>query len=141
MPRDRGLPAATADRCRAYALRNEAGIVESRVVHRNLRRFANLPLPPLVADNTVSSRQRLMENRDMVGDDETIRLLRELWAQGHSTAEIGRRLNVSKNAIVGKAHRLDLDARPSPIRRESAKPVTERPAGYPRMGGPTLAPL
>jgi GcrA cell cycle regulator len=77
----------------------------------------------------------------MVWDEETIHHLRDLWAQGLSTAEIGRRLNVSKNAIVGKAHRLDLDARPSPIRRESAKPATERPLAYPRMAGPTLPPL
>jgi GcrA cell cycle regulator len=42
--------------------------------------------------------------------------LRELWSEGHSTTEIGRRLGVSKNAIVGKAHRLDLTARPSPIK-------------------------
>ncbi|WP_158932241.1 GcrA family cell cycle regulator [Acidisphaera sp. S103] len=77
----------------------------------------------------------------MVWDDETIRHLRDLWTQGHSTAEIGRRLGVSKNAIVGKAHRLDLDARPSPIRRDAAKPATERPSPYPRMAGPTLPPL
>jgi GcrA cell cycle regulator len=51
----------------------------------------------------------------MIWDDETILLLKDLWAKGHSTAEIGRRLHVSKNAIVGKAHRLDLDARPSPV--------------------------
>jgi GcrA cell cycle regulator len=30
--------------------------------------------------------------------------LRTLWFQGLSTAEIGRRTGVSKNAIVGKAH-------------------------------------
>jgi GcrA cell cycle regulator len=77
----------------------------------------------------------------MVWDEETIRHLRDLWAQGLSTAEIGRRLNVSKNAIVGKAHRLDLDARPSPIRRDGPKPVAERPPAYPRMAGPTLPPL
>src|SRR3954468_10015812 len=77
----------------------------------------------------------------MVWDDETIRLLRDLWTQGHSTAEIGRRLGVSKNAIVGKAHRLDLDARPSPIRRDVVKPAADRPAPYPRMAGPTLPPL
>ena len=46
----------------------------------------------------------------------TIQQLRSLWAEGHSTAEIGRRMGVSKNAIVGKAHRLHLPARPSPIR-------------------------
>src|SRR6195952_375951 len=77
----------------------------------------------------------------MVWDEDTIRLLRGLWAQGHSTAEIGRRLGVSKNAIVGKAHRLDLDARPSPIRRDVVKPVADRAAAFPRMAGPTLPPL
>ena len=39
--------------------------------------------------------------------------LQLLWAEGHSTTEIGRRMGVSKNAIVGKAHRLNLPARPS----------------------------
>lgn len=50
----------------------------------------------------------------------SIDLLRALWAEGHSTAEIGRRMGVTKNAIVGKAHRLDLPARPSPIRKMEA---------------------
>ena len=64
--------------------------------------------------------------------------LRSLWAEGLSTAEIGRRLGVSKNAVVGKAHRLGLDPRPSPIRRgagEIAQPVVRRAMG------PTLPPL
>lgn len=52
--------------------------------------------------------------------EETIARLRQLWAEGHSTAEIGRRMGISKNAVVGKAHRLQLDARPSPIRRDGA---------------------
>jgi GcrA cell cycle regulator len=77
----------------------------------------------------------------MVWDEDTIRHLRDLWTQGHSTAEIGRRLGVSKNAIVGKAHRLDLDARPSPIRRDVVKPEAERPPLFPRVAGPTLPPL
>lgn len=77
----------------------------------------------------------------MVWDDETIRHLRDLWTQGLSTAEIGRRLGVSKNAIVGKAHRLELDARPSPIRRDVVKPASERLAPHPRTAGPTLPPL
>jgi GcrA cell cycle regulator len=54
---------------------------------------------------------------DFDWNDETIGRLRALWAEGHSTAEIGRRLGVSKNAVVGKSHRLKLTARPSPIRR------------------------
>ena len=77
----------------------------------------------------------------MVWDAETIRVLRELWAQGFSTAEIGRRLSVSKNAIVGKAHRLELDARPSPIRRDGVKPIMEQAASFPRTASATLPPL
>lgn len=76
----------------------------------------------------------------MVWNEETIRHLRDLWAEGHSTAEIGRRLGVSKNAIVGKAHRLELDARPSPIRREVLKAAPDRNSGYPRVVT-TLPPL
>jgi GcrA cell cycle regulator len=77
----------------------------------------------------------------MVWDEQTIHDLKDLWAQGHSTAEIGRRLGVSKNAIVGKAHRLELDARPSPIRRDVAKPPNDRTMPCPRAAGPTLPPL
>jgi len=58
---------------------------------------------------------------------EAIETLRALWAEGHSTAEIGRRMGISKNAVVGKAHRLHLPARPSPIHREQAAAGT-RPA-------------
>lgn len=50
---------------------------------------------------------------------EAIEALRGFWAEGHSTAEIGRRMGISKNAVVGKAHRLTLPPRPSPIRREA----------------------
>ena len=59
---------------------------------------------------------------------EVIQRLSILWAEGHSTAEIGRRMGFSKNAIVGKAHRLNLPARPSPIQKDKAQP---RPAKRP----------
>ncbi|KAA8390721.1 GcrA cell cycle regulator [Acetobacter tropicalis] len=57
--------------------------------------------------------------------EETISRLKELWAEGLSTAEIGRRLSITKNAVVGKAHRLGLPPRPSPIRRGVKKPEAE----------------
>ena len=38
----------------------------------------------------------------MEWNEDSINRLRALWAEGHSTAEIGRRMNVSKNAVVGK---------------------------------------
>lgn len=48
---------------------------------------------------------------------ERIAELTRLWNDGLATSEIGKRLGISKNAVVGKAHRLHLSARPSPIRR------------------------
>ena len=71
---------------------------------------------------------------------EAIERLRALWAEGHSTAEIGRRMGISKNAVVGKAHRLNLPARPSPIRREAApRPAMPR-AAAPRPAAAVPAP-
>src|SRR5579862_1481020 len=73
--------------------------------------------------------------------EETIIRLRALWDEGLSTAEIGRRLGVSKNAVVGKAHRLDLPARPSPIRRDGSGSSAPRRSAPRRVAGPTLPPL
>jgi len=50
-------------------------------------------------------------------NQEMITELTRLWGLGLSTSEIGKRLGISKNAVVGKAHRLHLASRPSPIRR------------------------
>jgi GcrA cell cycle regulator len=65
-------------------------------------------------------------------NDVTTRKVRDLWAEGHSTAEIGRRMGVSKNAVVGKAHRLDLPARSSPIRKGGHQAVIA-PKRAPRL--------
>ncbi|MFC7475364.1 GcrA family cell cycle regulator [Dankookia sp. GCM10030260] len=70
---------------------------------------------------------------------EAIDQLRAYWAEGHSTAEIGRRMGISKNAVVGKAHRLNLPARPSPIRREAE--AAPRPVAAPRRPAATPAPV
>jgi GcrA cell cycle regulator len=72
--------------------------------------------------------------------EETIAKLRILWAEGLSTAEIGRRMGISKNAVVGKAHRLNLTARPSPIRRDGGERA-ERKRLPRRVHGPTLPAL
>lgn len=58
--------------------------------------------------------------------EEKTALLRQLWEAGQSASEIAKRLgDVSRNAVIGKAHRLGLAARPSPIRAraEVAAPV------------------
>lgn len=60
--------------------------------------------------------------------DENILELKSLWSEGLTTGEIGKRLGVSKNAVVGKAHRLGLKGRPSPIKRQekAAPPKKEK---------------
>ena len=71
-------------------------------------------------------------------NDDAITRLRAFWDEGHSTAEIGRRMGVTKNAIVGKAHRLELPARPSPIRRVADAGHVSRRDQLRRTSGPTL---
>ncbi len=47
-----------------------------------------------------------------------ISILIALWDEGLPTSEIGKRLSVTKNAVVGKVHRLGLPKRGSPIRQK-----------------------
>ena len=58
----------------------------------------------------------------MPWDDNNVSKLRDLWDQGLPTAQIGKLLGFTKNAVVGKAHRIGLERRPSPIRRTAVKP-------------------
>ena len=58
----------------------------------------------------------------MSWNDENVARLKELWDQGLPTAQIGKLLGFTKNAVVGKAHRIGLERRPSPIRRTAVKP-------------------
>jgi GcrA cell cycle regulator len=71
---------------------------------------------------------------------EQISHLTQMWNEGLSTAEIGKRLGISKNAVVGKAHRLHLDSRPSPIKRIGPRPAISRSVHHhPRPAAPVAA--
>jgi len=56
--------------------------------------------------------------------------LRALWAEGHSAAQIGRKMGLSKNSVMGRVHRLKLAGRPSPIAGGA------RGSGHGGHGGP-----
>jgi len=51
--------------------------------------------------------------------EDKIKQLKKLWTKGKTTIEISKELGMSKNSIIGKVHRLDLNARPSPIKRKA----------------------
>ena len=57
----------------------------------------------------------------MAWTPDLIKELNRLWNKGLTTVEIGNRIGMSKNAVVGKAHRLGLEGRPSPIKRDKKK--------------------
>lgn len=56
--------------------------------------------------------------------DERVALLKKLWVEGRTAAEIAKELgDVTRNAVIGKAHRLKLSNRISPIQQNPKKPV------------------
>lgn len=61
----------------------------------------------------------------MAWTEEMIDSLKQMWKEGLTTTEIAKRLGVSKNSIVGKVHRLNLKARPSPIKKKEETVVAE----------------
>ena len=52
--------------------------------------------------------------------EERLATLKILWNEGLSISQIGQRLGVTRNAVAGKAHRLGLPKRQSPISVSSA---------------------
>ena len=73
----------------------------------------------------------------MAWTEQMVEDLKKMWHEGLTTGEIGKRLGVSKNSIVGKVHRLQLSGRPSPIKKKDeiseekaapAKPAKEEKA-------------
>lgn len=73
----------------------------------------------------------------MTWTPERIALVKKLWDEGLTTSQIAKEVGVSKNAVVGKVHRLGLSARQSPIRRKPEKviemkgPLCHWPVGEP----------
>ncbi|MET0376901.1 MAG: GcrA family cell cycle regulator, partial [Rhizorhabdus sp.] len=61
--------------------------------------------------------------------DERIDQLKRLWGQGMTASQIADDLGgVSRNAVIGKAHRLGLEARPSPVKGGDSSASATAPA-------------
>ena len=69
--------------------------------------------------------------------DERIERLKALWTQGVTASQIADELGgVSRNAVIGKAHRLGLQSRPSPVKPNEAEPAAAPAAASAQVEAP-----
>ena len=60
--------------------------------------------------------------------EERVSVLKKLWAEGHSASQIAKQLGgVTRNAVIGKVHRLGLSGRATPSRPVKRPPRLARP--------------
>ena len=74
--------------------------------------------------------------------DERVELLRRLWTEGLSASQIAGRLGdgVTRNAVIGKVHRLNLSGRAPQPRTAAPRPRKQREPSHPgrAIGMPSM---
>src|SRR5438128_9934504 len=66
---------------------------------------------------------------DMGWTDERVELLKKLWQDGLSASQIAKQLGgVTRNAVIGKVHRLGLSGRAAPSKPQRTTFKAPRPA-------------
>jgi len=64
----------------------------------------------------------------MAWSEERVEMLKKLWTEGHSASQIAKELGgVTRNAVIGKVHRLGLSGRTTPSRPVKRPPRLARP--------------
>ena len=64
----------------------------------------------------------------MAWTEDRVEVLKKLWAEGHSASQIAKQLGgVTRNAVIGKVHRLGLSGRATPSRPVKRPPRLARP--------------
>ncbi|MDC0473268.1 GcrA family cell cycle regulator [Pelagibacteraceae bacterium] len=65
--------------------------------------------------------------------DEKVTKLKELWSKGHTASQIAEKLgDTTRNAVIGKAHRLNLEARAPSKQSSSVKQENKSPRRNPQ---------
>lgn len=82
----------------------------------------------------------------MAWTEERVDILKKLWAEGLSASQIANRLgDVTRNAVIGKVHRLGLSGRATTSRMKTvrprkkiARPKQQKPLRFGGLGGSSV---
>ncbi|WP_102109585.1 GcrA family cell cycle regulator [Oceaniglobus roseus] len=77
----------------------------------------------------------------MSWNDERVELLKKMWGEGQSASQIAKELGgVTRNAVIGKVHRLGLSNRTAAPAAEAEAPEAAAPAPEPKVEAARPAP-